>query len=59
MELKKAKKVDLEKRKSMFLEIGLVTALSFILIAFEWTKGEGKDDNTDVVSEIQFEDEMM
>ena len=59
MELKKAKKADLEKRKSMFLEIGLVVALSIVLVAFEWTKGEGKDDNTDVVSEIQFEDEMM
>ena len=26
---------------------------------FEWTKGEGKDDNSDTVQEIQFEDEMM
>ena len=59
MELKKANKVNLEKRKGMFLEIGLVVALSIILVAFEWTKGEGKGDNTDVVSEIQFEDEMM
>jgi len=59
MELKKSKKADLEKRKSMFLEIGLVVALSVILVAFEWTKGEGKEDNTDVVQEIQFEDEMM
>jgi len=59
MELKKSKKADLEKRKGMFLEIGLVVALSLILVAFEWTKGEGKDDNSDVVSEIQFEDEMM
>ena len=59
MELKKSKKADLEKRKGMFLEIGLVVALSLILVAFEWTKGEGKDDNSDAVSEIQFEDEMM
>jgi protein TonB len=59
MELKKSKKADLEKRKSMFLEIGLVVALSIILVAFEWTKGEGKDDDTEVVQEIQFEDEMM
>ena len=59
MELKKSKKADLEKRKGMFLEIGLVVALSVILVAFEWTKGEGKDDNTDTVQEIQFEDEMM
>lgn len=59
MELKKANKVNLEKRKGMFLEIGLVLALSIVLVAFEWTKGEDKGDNTDVVSEIQFEDEMM
>ena len=59
MELKKSKKADLEKRKGMFLEIGLVVALSVILVAFEWTKGEGKDDNSETVQEIQFEDEMM
>ena len=59
MELKKSKKADLEKRKGMFLEIGLVVALSVILVAFEWTKGEGKDNNSETVQEIQFEDEMM
>ena len=59
MELKKSKKVDLEKRKGMFIEIGLVITLAIVLVAFEWTKGEGKGDDSDVVQEIQFEDEMM
>jgi len=59
MEAKKSKKADLERRKGMFLEIGLVVALSIILVAFEWTKGEDKDVDEDVVAEIQFEDEMM
>ena len=59
MEAKKSKKADLEKRKGMFLEIGLVVALSIILVAFEWTKGEDKKIDEDVVAEIQFEDEMM
>ncbi|MEN8156075.1 MAG: energy transducer TonB [Bacteroidota bacterium] len=59
MELKKSKNVDLEKRKGMFLEVGLVITLSIILVAFEWTKGEDKGDNLDVVQAIQFEDEMM
>jgi protein TonB len=59
MELKKSKKVDLEGRKGMFVEIGLVVSLAIILAAFEWTQGEDKGDNTDVVAEIQFEDEMM
>ncbi len=43
----------------MFLQIGIVIALSIVLVAFEWTKGEGKDDNSGAVQEIQFEDEMM
>jgi len=59
MEPKKNKQVDLEKRRSMFLEVGLVVTLSVVLVAFEWTKGEGNDDDTQVVQEIQFEDEMM
>jgi protein TonB len=59
MELKKSKKVDLEKRKGMFIEIGLVVTLAIVLVAFEWTKGEDKGDDSDAVQEIQFEDEMM
>jgi len=59
MELKKNKKADLEKRKGMFLEIGLVVTLAVILVAFEWTQGENKGDDSDMVAEIQFEDEMM
>ena len=59
MESKKSKKADLERRKGMFLEVGLVVSLAVILVAFEWTQGESKDDDTDVVQEIQFEDEMM
>jgi protein TonB len=59
MELKKSKKADLEKRKGMFVEIGLVITLAIVLVAFEWTKGEDKGIDESVVSEIEFEDEMM
>jgi len=59
MELKKSEGANLEKRKSMFLEIGLVVTLAITLVAFEWTKGENKKSDEDVVAEIQFEDEMM
>jgi protein TonB len=48
-----------EQGKGMFIQIGLVVALSIVLVAFEWTKGESKDDGSDAVAEIQFEDEMM
>ena len=36
MEIKKSPKADLERKKILFTEIGLVTALLLILIAFEW-----------------------
>jgi protein TonB len=59
MELKKSKKADLESRKGMFIEIGLVITLAVVLVAFEWTKGEDKGNDDKMVQEIQFEDEMM
>jgi len=59
MELKKSKSADLEKRKGMFIEIGLVITLAIVLVAFEWTKGEGRGNDDSVVADIQMEDEMM
>lgn len=59
MEPKKSKKADLEKRKGMYLELGLVIALSLTLVAFEWTQGEVEIDEDDIVQDIQFEEEQM
>lgn len=42
MELKKNPKYDLEKKKSLFLQLGLVFSLSVVLIAFEWKTYERK-----------------
>jgi periplasmic protein TonB len=36
MELKKSPKYDLERKKGLFLEIGLIFALAVTLFAFEW-----------------------
>ena len=36
MEPKKNKKADLESKKFLFLQIGFVTTLALLLIAFEW-----------------------
>ncbi len=36
MEVKKNKKVDLERKRNMFLQIGFVIALGVSLVAFEW-----------------------
>ncbi len=36
MELKKSKKADLENKKVIFIQIGLIVALGIIFLAFEW-----------------------
>lgn len=59
MELKKSKQADLENKKGIFIQVGLVVALSVILIAFEWTSKPKVDDDTEMVKEIDFEDEMI
>ena len=59
MELKKSNKADLERRKGMYLVVGLVVSLSLVLIGFEWNKPPGGLDDSEMVKEIQFEDEMM
>lgn len=40
MEIKKTPKADLETKKALFFDIGLVTVLALLLVAFEWTTGE-------------------
>lgn len=36
MEIKKSFKADLESKRALFVEIGIVGALAFMLVAFEW-----------------------
>jgi len=59
MEIKKTKSANLERKSPLYIQIGLIIALSIVLVAFEWTSGEDKNDNIEMVQEIQFEDEMM
>ncbi len=59
MEAKKSSKADLEIRKNLFLEAGLIISLSLALVAFEWkspvknhielTQGIIKDDIQDII----------
>lgn len=52
MEIKKSPKADLENKRSMFVLIGLVLALGFTYICFEWT-------NTEVTVHEGFVDEFL
>ena len=56
MEIKKSPKANLENKKFLFMEIGLIVALLMVLGAFEWSTTEGTDlaslgDETAVVIE--------
>jgi protein TonB len=59
MEVKKSKKADLENKKGVFIQVGLVVALSIILIGFEWTSKPESDDDTEMVQQIEMENEMI
>ena len=59
MKAKKSKKVDLENKRGMFLQIGLVAVLGIILLAFEWTTRPDDDSDEMLVAETTYEVEEM
>ncbi|HKK10547.1 MAG TPA: energy transducer TonB [Bacteroidales bacterium] len=58
MELKKSPKTDLEKKKILFLQAGLIISLALVLTAFEW-KSYKKQGNTLLPREISDVPEEM
>ncbi len=59
MELKKSDKANLEKKKGLFLQIGLVTVLALLLIAFEWTTREVATGTLGELSDVVMEEEII
>ena len=55
MEIKKSEKANLENKKLLFVEIGLIISLLIVYIAFEWTSKETNrsmlEDNTELLVE--------
>lgn len=59
MELKKNEKANLENKKSLFLQIGLILALIICILALEWTSGQKKDSIFDGMTEEAIEEEQI
>jgi periplasmic protein TonB len=59
MESKKSDKANLEKKKGLFLQIGLVTVLALLLIAFEWTTREVATGSLGELAEVVLEEEII
>jgi len=59
MELKKSKKVDLERYRNTFLLVGLVVALGLTLLMFEWTSHPSKANNLGQIEMVEVEEEII
>ena len=59
MEVKKSPKADLENKKPVFMQIGLVVVLAIVLIAFEWSTTDVDASQFDMVEDIEAEEEIV
>ncbi|MDX9883908.1 MAG: energy transducer TonB [Prolixibacteraceae bacterium] len=59
MELKKSPKADLENKRNIFVQLGLVIALGITLFAFEWTTKVEQAASLGTIAEQEVEDEII
>ncbi|MGF1583762.1 MAG: energy transducer TonB [Bacteroidales bacterium] len=59
MEPKKTDKADLEGKKTLFFQIGIVVTLALLLIAFEWTTREVNTANLGELLDVVLEEEII
>lgn len=59
MEAKKSPKADLENKKGIFMQVGLVISLTLVLVAFEWNSSSGKTSDQYALTEESVEEEIM
>ena len=59
MEIKKSDKANLENKKLLFVEIGLVISLAITLFAFEWTSKETTVSTLEDTTEVLIEEEII
>lgn len=59
MEIKKSPKADLENKKLLFREVGLVAVLAIVLLAFEWSTSEKQELVELTAQAVEIEDEIV
>jgi len=59
MEAKKSPKADLERKRTFFVQIGLIIALAAILVAFEWKTYDKKQLDLSGREAVQVEEDMV
>ena len=59
MEPKKTKKADLEGKKAIFLEVGLIVVLGIVLAAFEWSSRPNMENTLGELADLNLEEEII
>ena len=59
MEVKKSPKADLENKKLLFREIGLIITLAIVLFAFEWKSYEKAEAVFETETQVVIEEEAI
>ena len=59
MEVKKSPKASLENKKLLFLEIGLVIALTAVYVAFNWTSKDAQVSTLEADNQVVQEEEII
>lgn len=59
MELKKTPKADLENKKVLFFEIGVVLALALTFVGFEWKSYDKPKDLSGLIEKVNIEEEII
>ena len=59
MEQKKSPQADLEKKRGMFLQFGLIFVLAIVLVAFEWQSTEGGAGGLGELGDMEVEEEII
>lgn len=59
MEIKKTPKADLENKRTIFLEIGFIVALGFVLLLFSWRVDNCNPEGFQTISDIEEPDEEI
>lgn len=59
MELKKTPKADLENKKVLFFEIGVVLALALTFVGFEWKSYDKQKDLSGLIEKVNIEEEII
>ena len=59
MEIKKSEKANLENKKLLFIEIGLIISLAITYLAFEWKSSETNVSTLEAETEVVLEEEII